>query len=141
MHRNTKGGGPAARRVAGFTLVELMFAIAIVGILSAIAFPAYRQYVIRGYRSGAKAQMMDIANREQQFLIANRTYATKAQLTANGFVLEPNVANKYTWDVALGVAGMPTFTVTFTPIGGQATDGPLTLDSQGNKTPADKWKK
>jgi type IV pilus assembly protein PilE len=84
--------------------------------------------------------MMDIANREQQLLIANRVYSDKAALTANGYALGSEVTNYYTWDVAANNAATPpTFTVTFTPSGGQSSDGPLTLDSQGRKLPADKW--
>ncbi len=52
----------------GFTFVELMITVAIIGILVAIALPSYRQYILRGNRAAAQAEMMDIANREQQFL-------------------------------------------------------------------------
>ncbi len=62
-------------KTSGFTLVELMVVTAILAILASIAIPAYRQYVIRGNRSAAMAQMMDLANREQQFLLVNRSYA------------------------------------------------------------------
>ena len=54
------------RKQHGFTLIELVITIAVVGILAAIALPSYQQYVIRSKRSAAQAQMMDIANREQQ---------------------------------------------------------------------------
>jgi len=135
-----KKHGLAHRRIGGFTLMELMIVVAIVGILASIAIPSYRQFLIRGHRNDAKAQMLDIANREQQFLLANRVYADKATLEANGYSLPAEVATHYNWNVAVGVGGMPNVTVTFTPIGGQVSDGPLTLDSQGNKTPADKWK-
>lgn len=140
--RNNKYKKLSLRRGgAGFTLMELMIVVAVVGILASIAVPSYRQYLLRGHRNAAKAEMLDIANREQQFLLANRVYADKATLEANGYSLPAEVASRYNWNVAVGVGGPPSFTITFTAIGGQASDGALTLDSQGNKTPADKWKK
>ena len=123
----------------GFTLIELMIAIAVIGVLAAIAYPSYTQHIRKGNRAAAQAQMLDIANREQQYLLANRTYATKAQLEATGYALPAEVSSKYTYDIALGAGNVPTFTITFTPTGSQAVDGSLTLDSTGVKTPSDKW--
>ena len=123
----------------GFTLIELMIVIAIIAILAAIALPNYQQYVIRSARTAAQAQMMDIANREKQFLLANRAYANKATIEASGFALSSDVAKRYSYDITLGTATLPTFTITFTALGAQAGDGDLTLDSQGVKTPSAKW--
>jgi type IV pilus assembly protein PilE len=126
-------------RSRGFTLIELMVTVAIVAILAAVAIPSYQQYVIRGHRSAAQAQMMDIANREQQYLLANRSYADKTALEAGGYVLPTDVAARYGYDVTLGVTALPSFTITFSPIGAQAGDGVLTLNSEGVKTPLAKW--
>lgn len=123
----------------GFTLIELLMAVAIVGILAAIAIPMYQKQMIRGDRSAAQAQMMDIANREQQFLLANRAYADKPTLTASGYSLPPEVSRSYDYTITLGNGAVPTFTITFTPTGSQTSDGALTLDDAGKKLPADKW--
>ena len=125
----------------GFTLVELLVTVVIIGILLGVAVPSYRQYVIRGNRSAAQAVMMDIASREQQFLLANRAYADKATLEANGYLLPSDVAQNYTWDVQPGPSGLPpSFEITFTAAGGQVADGVLKLTSSGAKTPLEKWK-
>ena len=128
------------RRVRGFTLIELMVAIVIIAILATIAVPSYRRYVMRGHRSAAQAAMMDIANREQQILLANRSYVDGAELAASGYVLPPEVSDHYTLAVDADADPTPTFLITLTPTGSQADDGELTLDNRGNKTPEEKWR-
>lgn len=124
----------------GFTLIELMIAIAIIGILAAIAIPSYNQYVIRSNRSAAQSQMMDIANREQQFLFANRAYADNATLAGSGYTLPIEVSSKYTYKITVNnAASPPTFLITFSPIASQASDGDISLDSTGTKSPIGKW--
>lgn len=119
----------------GFTLIELMIVVAIVGILAAVALPSYQEQVRRGNRASAQAVMMDIANREQQFFLANRQYS-------NALCVIPNEINgKYTCAIAVdNAATPPTFAITFTATGAQAADGNLGLNSLGVKTPAGKWK-
>ena len=128
-----------ARTSGGFTLIEVMITVVIVAILASIALPSYRQYIVRSKRSAAQAQMMDIANRQQQFLIANRSYADKTALTTSGYSLPAEVSSNYSYDVTLQDSGPPTFTITFTAIGSQAGDGNLGLTSEGVKTPPNKW--
>lgn len=131
-------------RQHGFTLIELMITVVIVAILASIAMPAYLEYVKRGNRGAAEAEMMDIANREQQFLLANRTYADWATLTGSGYALPSNVSSKYTPGIAVvgDAVTPPAFTITFTPTGSQVSDGTLVLTSAGVKTRANdptKW--
>lgn len=126
----------------GFTLIELMIVVAIIGILAGIAYPAYTQYIIRGNRAAAQAQMMDIASREQQIFLANRGYVAKSDSawTSTGYTLPPELNGKYTYNIAAdNTATPPTFTITFTATGSQLSDGDLTLNQAGVKTPAAKW--
>jgi type IV pilus assembly protein PilE len=127
------------KKAKGFTLIELMVTIVIIGILASIAIPSYREYVIRGNRRAAQAAMMEIATRQQQYFVANRVYA--ASIDDLGYTLPAEVEGKYTAALVFDAGPPPSFDITFTATGSQAGDGPLTLDSEGNKGPDGKWKK
>ena len=123
----------------GFTLIELMITVAIIGILATIAYPSYQQYIQRSSRSAAQSQMMEIANRQQQYFLANRAYADKSALEAGGYALPSDVSSKYTYNIVLSDGPPPSYVINFVATGVQAADGNLSLSSEGVKTPADKW--
>lgn len=127
------------RTERGFTLIELMITVAVVAILAAVAYPAYTDQVRKGVRRAAQAQMMDLANREQQFLLSNRAYVDYAAITASGYVLPPEVSAGYTPSIVVAAGTFPAYTITFTATAKQLRDGDLTLNHQGVKTPVAKW--
>ena len=148
----------AKRSERGFTLIELMITVAVIGVLVAIAYPSYMGQVRKSNRSAAQQFMADVASRQQQILLDQRSYVEVATTTrtTNYFPNAPTAGNpginltittkardNYEFGVAAPApsasAPLPTFTITATPLGNQAPDGALTLDSSGTKTPANKW--
>ena len=127
------------RNQSGMTLIELLIAMVIVGILSAIAIPSYKSYVVRANRTAAQAFMQDIASKEQQYLLDARTYTNS--LNTLGLTVPSDVNTNYTFTIDPATA--TAFTITASPKSGtqQVGDGNLTLDNLGNRSPADKWTK
>jgi type IV pilus assembly protein PilE len=66
------------RSARGFTLIELMIAVAIVGILAAIAYPSYLGSVRKAHRSDAKTALLDLAQREERYMSTSNAYTTDA---------------------------------------------------------------
>lgn len=131
----------------GFSLIELMIAIAIVGILAAVAYPSYQNSIIKGNRANAKAFLMEVAQREQQYLLDARSYLAIVDVGELETKLNMSVPNDikrfYDVKVELAAGPPPTFTVTATPKAGtkQTPDGWLALSSTGAKSSQypDKW--
>jgi type IV pilus assembly protein PilE len=141
------------KRAGGFTLIELMIVVIILGILGAIAYPSYSQYVKRGHRSAAQQLMMKIASRQEQYMLDARSYT--AALTGAGSINLAGTEESYTctaaqcanafYTITVAAPGgtPPTYTITATATGTQAsfTPVPLTLDNLGTKAPLVDWQK
>jgi len=149
-HRSLPAAG---RRAAGFSLVELMVAVAIIGILVAIAVPSYNQYLIRANKSAAKAVLMEAASRQEQYIVQNRSYfvtTTDNDFSGLGMTIPSDVQRAYTFTITAptlpvttnsALSGMPTFQVTATPVAGslQAGEATLYVNQFGLRMPVAQW--
>jgi type IV pilus assembly protein PilE len=127
------------RRVAGFTLIELMITVAIIAILAMVAYPAYQSYVRKSMRATAQSHMLALAAKQEQFLLDQKAYTTTLGSGGINISVPAEIVGRYTFAATVG-ATPPSYTITATAAGSQTVDGDLTLTSTGTKTPADKWK-
>jgi len=143
---NNRGRSPV--RVRGFTLIELMIVLTVMGILAAIAFPGYTQYVTRSKRGLAKSAIVQVMDRQAQFYIHNKGFATDLTTLGfgeNGFAIDragKEVASTssdriYIISLAAG-ASATAFTVEAVPQLSQATNdskcGTLRITNTGAKS-------
>lgn len=133
----------------GFTLIELMIVVAIIAILAAIAYPSYTSFMQRGRRSDAQQLMVQMQNKQEQYILDNRAYSDNpgsGGINAGGTGWTcVNAAGGacttafYSITMAATAGPPPGFTITAAALGGQASDGDLTLNNLNAKTPAAKW--
>lgn len=120
----------------GFSLIELMMVVAIVGILMAVALPSYRSYVERGDRASARSTLMEANQFMERYYATNNRYSTAADGTGSPalparLVTSPVESPKY--DVAVSAVGLNSFTLTARPRNTVSKCGDLTLTNTGVK--------
>ncbi len=140
MQRLKKPGN----RQKGVTLLELLIVVAIVALLTSIAYPSYMRFVINSKRTAATSALLQIADRQQQFFMDNKTYA--ADLVALGFGASPYIVaddgspaaatdDDRVYSVTLSNVSTTTYTATAAPLLSQLSHdtecGSLTLTQAG----------
>lgn len=130
------------RRVAGFSLVELMVVLTIMAILAAIAIPAYNRYGFRARRPDAQKLLLAIANAEERYYALHNVYADLATIGYSATTTATSDAGYYTASVNVTASGAfpgQAYVATATPLfsGPQNKDvcGALTLSNTGVKAP------
>lgn len=101
---------------SGFTLVEILITLLIISILSTITFPTYRDAVLKSRRSEAKAELLNLAQRQAKWRVMHQSYATLEELGG-----DPNIID-YTFAVTENAASTFLITATPTDIRGQNQD-------------------
>jgi type IV pilus assembly protein PilE len=128
------------RHTNGFTLIELMIVVAVVALLAAIGYPSYRDHVARGQRSQGQQFLSDIAQRQEQYLLDRRQYATALAAGANGLGLTAPNGIKYDAADFTGVNNgttPPSFVICMNPAAGSnvaaRNDGRLCVNNVGQR--------
>lgn len=126
-------------RLRGFTLIELMISVAIIAILSTVALPSYREYIKRGNREAAQAQLVEMASVQEKIFLNSNAYS--ASVTAaytgsstGGLGVTSGITRDGRYGLASAVDGA-SFTLTATPVAGstQEGDGTLSINAQGQR--------
>lgn len=128
----------STQKLSGFTLLELMIAVVIIGILASIAYPSYRDSVRQGNRSEAIAELQKLIAAQERYFLNNREYAD--DLIKLGFATDTLSTDNY--DITAGDCTNPNdislcVELTAAGSGSQADDGSIIMNTVGRSVHVD----
>jgi type IV pilus assembly protein PilE len=122
-------GGKKMKRQTGFTLIELMIVVAIIGIIASYAFPSYVESVRKANRAEAKSLMLQVANQQERYYTENNAYGA---LTAIGNTTASLATDSGRHNITVTLSNSDAnYIITATPVETDPTCGNLTLSNTG----------
>ncbi|MDH3748361.1 MAG: type IV pilin protein [Gammaproteobacteria bacterium] len=126
------------KKMRGVSLVELMIVVVVLGILAAVAYPSYRDFVARGKRNEAKAALLQIATNQERVYLNTNSYTNN--MTALGFPVDDNFptdSGAYIIDVTFADANNFTAVATYQLVDNETGKcATYTIDGRGTRTSA-----
>ncbi|MBL4822034.1 MAG: prepilin-type N-terminal cleavage/methylation domain-containing protein [Colwellia sp.] len=126
----------------GFSLIELLITVAIVGILAGVAYPSYTDYVLRSNRSEGQRELLRYANLQEQVFVDTRSYA--ANMKGLGESTEKIYTASKNYRIMVSAQTTTSFTLKAVAKNNQVNDTgctPLQINHLGAKTPTACWEK
>lgn len=122
-------------RAAGFSLIELMIVVLVIGIISAVAYPSYQTYVVKGKRAEGRAALLRAAQNQERFFTTNNSYTTDLNAAGTNAFSGDNLASSaYTLQVTPGGAGIATsFIAKAVPVFADTECATLTYNQAGQR--------
>ena len=124
---------PIITKAQGFTLIELMITVVVIAILAMVAIPAYNDSVTKGRRSDAKATLTDIAAKQEQFFMDNKTYTS--DLSKIGYNASSGADSKDDYyKITVTAASATAFSVKAVPVNDDPKCGTYVINEQGTQS-------
>lgn len=121
------------RHQSGFTLIELMIAVAIVGILGTVSMSSYKTYITKSRRADAQAVLLNLAQFMERVYTENNTYKPGGNNPTLPYTESPIDGSSKYYDLTLSASSASSFTLRATPKNSQAGDGFLEITNLGTK--------
>lgn len=135
-------------RARGFTLIEILLAVVLIAILVAIAYPSYREYVVRASRVAAQEEILQLSSVQEKIYLNSNAYSNDVTgaytgTSAGGLGKTNGLTSDLKYALSM-VAATQSYTLTATPVAGsmQQNDGAFSIVSDGSRTctaPSSKW--